>query len=238
MKTKKCSFDLHLSGGKIFPDSNDLNPESKNSDSDTKRVSSLREIDEVEHFKKYEGSNFHPKKTAIFVATILLTILYSLLKDFSTLDSVIGLKTCQMEHVILFLGLFLLVLLIQLYSIRIVKNEQRLKIKYDLHSEHELKFTNKIILILVLFALGIGFLANLLGFGGGFVIFPMLVLIKVSPLVASATTIYIIFLSKMVAALLAFFGDYLKIGYTVAECCLVVVSTIVFFKLSNFIMQK
>lgn len=214
------------------------NREISNEESETEKPPKLSEKEQVQLLQKYEGRNFHPKKTSIFVVTILITIVYSLLKGSSSLESIINLEICQKEQLILFGCLLFFIILIQIYSIRIVKNEQRLKIKYNLHRDHEIKFTNKNIIFLVLFALGIGFLANLLGMGGGFVIFPMLVLIKVSPVVASATTIYMIFLSKLVAALLVFFGDYLKIGYTFAECVLVSLSTIVFFKISNIIMKK
>lgn len=193
---------------------------------------------EVKYIQNYEGSNLHPKKTLIFVLTIVLTIVYSLLKGTSSINSIVNLEKCQWEQLPMFAVFVVAIAIIQAYSIKLVKREQYLKVKYDLHSDHEVKFTNKKIAFLICFALVVGFVANLLGLGGGFVIFPMLVLIEVSPLVASATTIYMIFLSKIVAALLALFSVYIKFDYTVAECVLVAVFVLLSSKLSDWILKK
>ena len=198
----------------------------------------LQEIKEVRQIQKYEGRNFNPKKVILFGITIVITIIYSLLKGTSSIDSLIDLDVCQWEQLPLFFGLILIIIGIQIYSIKLVKREQFLKIKYHLHYEHEVKFTNKRIIFLILFAIIVGFLANLLGLGGGFVIFPMLVMIKVSPLVASATTIFMIFLSKFVAALLAFFSEFLKLDYTLVSVVFVVCSVLFFSKISDIMIKK
>lgn len=198
----------------------------------------LKEFEEAKQIRYYEGRNFNPKKIGIFVITILITILYSLLKGTTSIDSIAGIDTCQWEQIPIFLILVIFIILIQIYSIMIVKREEYIKVKYSLHHDHEIKFTNKKITFLITFALFVGFLANLLGMGGGFVIFPMLIMIGVSPLVASASTIYIIFLAKIVAALLAVFSEYLLLDYTLVQGLFVVISVVIFSKLSDFIIKK
>jgi uncharacterized membrane protein YfcA len=196
------------------------------------------ELNEVKNIKFYEGKNFNPKKISIFSLTIVLTIFYSLMKGTTSIDSIFHIGVCDWEQLLIFFILIICIIVIQIISIRIVKREQFLKLKYNLHKDHEVKFTNGKIAFLIVFALTVGFLANLLGMGGGFVIFPMLIMIGVSPLVASATTIYIIFLAKIVAALLASFSQYLLADYTFTECFLVVIAVIFFSKISDFLLKK
>jgi uncharacterized membrane protein YfcA len=198
----------------------------------------LFEFEEAKRIRHYEGRNFNPKKIGIFMFTIVMTILYSLIKGTTSIDSIAGLDVCQWEQVPIFFILVIIIILIQIYSIRVVKREEYIKVKYNLHYDHEIKFTNKKIAFLITFALLVGFLANLLGMGGGFVIFPMLIMIGVSPLVASATTIYIIFLAKIVAALLATFSEYLLLDYTLVEGFFVVILVVVFSKLADFLIRK
>ena len=196
------------------------------------------EKEEVKVIKRYEGRNFNPKKMFIFAATIALTIVYSLLKGTSSIRSVLDYQNCSWQQIPLFLGFVVFIAAIQIYSIQLVKREQFLKIKYSLQCEHEVKLSNRKITFLILFGLVVGFVANLLGLGGGFVIFPMLVWIEVSPLVASATTMFMIFLSKIVAALLAIFSQYFKFDYSLFVSALVIISVVVFSLLSDYILKK
>lgn len=196
------------------------------------------EAEAVAKLKHYEGRNLHPVKTPIFVVTILLTVVYFLLKGSSSLPSVLGLPKCHWGQNVV-LGVTIVgIVLIQVISVRIVLREQDLKLKHRLHMEHEVLFSTQKIIFLIGFAIVVGFLANLLGLGGGFVIFPMFVSIGVSPLVASGTTIFMIFLSKTVAALLAGFSPFLKGDYTVLAVACVGVSVVVFSAVADAILKR
>lgn len=196
------------------------------------------EKEAVDRLKHYESRNFHPLKTPIFVATIAFTIIYFLFRGSESLPSVLGLPKCHwVQNVVL--GITLVgILAIQFFSVRIVKQEQAMKLKHNLHQPHEVFFTNEKILFLISFATVIGFLTNLLGIGGGFVIFPMLTSMGISPLVASASTLFMIFLSKVVAVLLAVLSPNLKIDYTVLTVISVCSSVILFAYLADVIMQR
>lgn len=204
----------------------------------SKFPSNHEDAEEVSKLKYYEGRNFHPIKTPIFLATILVTVVYFLLKGSSSLPSIAGLPKCHWGQNLI-LGVTIVgILILQIISIRIVLKEQDLKLKYNLHEEHEVLFSTQKIVFLVAFAIIVGFLANLLGLGGGFVIFPMFVSIGVSPLVASATTIFMIFLSKTVAALLAGFSPFLKMDYTGMMVACVAVSVVVFSAVADAILKR
>jgi uncharacterized membrane protein YfcA len=154
------------------------------------------------------------------------------------MPSLINLTKCHPLQKWIILTTIILIILIQTISIKLVLKEQALKLKHNLQHPHEILLTPKTISFLIAFAIVIGLLANLLGLGGGFVIFPMFVYIGVSPLVASATTIYMIFLSKIVAALLALFSPYLKGDYTVVMVVSVGVAVLLFSALADFILKK
>ena len=212
--------------------------EIKNSKEINKIEINSEELIEVDNIKKYEGRNFHPVKTPIFILTILLTIIYFLLKGSSSIPSILGLPKCHWSQNLILVITVLLIVAIQMFSIKIVMREQVLKLKHNFHQKHEVLFSNTKITFLVAFAIIVGFLANLLGLGGGFVIFPMFVSIGVSPLVASATTIFMIFLSKIVAALLAMFSQYLKGDYTIAAVICVGISVIIFSVIADAILKR
>ena len=132
----------------------------------------------------------------------------------------------------------LIIILIQIISIRVVLYEQKIKLKYQYHYSHEMKFTKKLTLLLIVFGFIVGFLANILGLGGGFVMFPMFVLIGVSPLVSSACTMFLILLSKIVASIFAFLSGYLLYDYTFITVILVMLSVIFFVKVMDKLIKK
>lgn len=149
-----------------------------------------------------------------------------------------GLPRCNTIQFIA-LGLVTLVMiLIQIYSIKLVLFEQKVKEAHNFNYEHEIKFNFGKTLCLTFFGFIIGFLANILGLGGGFVIFPMLVYIEVSPLVASACTMFLIFVSKIVAAIFAFLGQYFLPSYTFLTVALVLLSVIFFIKMIDEVLKK
>ena len=47
----------------------------------------LSELEELEYLKKYEGKNYHPIKTTLFILTIVITVIYSLLQGTSSIKS-------------------------------------------------------------------------------------------------------------------------------------------------------
>ena len=195
-------------------------------------------VSKLNHIKYYEASNFNPKKIAMFASTVALIILYSFLKGNSSMKSIIGLSTCHWGQFLMLGILILIMIVIQIISIKIVINEQNTKIEHNYMSPHEMKFTKGKIILMILFGPMVGFLANILGLGGGFVIFPFFVLLGVSPLVSSACTMYLILLSKIVAAILAFSSGYLLYDYSALQNIGVMISVICFVFLTDFIIRK
>ena len=194
--------------------------------------------EELNNIKKYEGSNVNPKKLAMFLLTVLVTTLHALVKGSRSFKELLGIQRCQISEYVFLGSLTLAILIIQIISVRIVYREQTLKVRHGYHFSHEILFSGGKIVVLVLFSFVIGFLANILGLGGGFVIFPMLILVGTSPLVASATTMFLILLSKLVAASLALSSGNIKFDYTFFTVFLVIISVIIFSKLTDFILKK
>lgn len=193
---------------------------------------------DIGKIKYYEGRNLNPIKIFIFSLTVFVSLLFGFIKDSMNITAYYGLEKCDSLQFIALGGVTFTMILIQLYSINLVLKEQKIKKKYKFHYKHEIEFTLGKTICLVFFGFLIGFLANILGLGGGFVIFPMLVFIGVSPLVSSACTMYLIFVSKIVAAIFAVLGEYFLPSYTFLTTVLVCLSVIFFVKVIDTVIKK
>lgn len=193
---------------------------------------------DIDKIKYYEGRNWNPVKIFIFAMTVIISLLFGFVKDSMHVSSYSGMPRCYPIQYIA-LGLVTLVMiLVQFYSFRLVTFEQKVKEAHGFSYPHEIKFTIGKTLCLTFFGFIIGFFANILGLGGGFVIFPMLVFIKVSPLVASACTMFLIFVSKIVAATFAILGEYFLPGFTILTVVLVLLSVMFFIKIIDTLLKK
>lgn len=199
---------------------------------------SIKELKQISKINYYEERNIHPIKTTLFIITAVLTTLYGLLKGSSTTKSIANLDKCDPIQIVILVILTISVGLIQIYSVIIVMKEQKLKLKYNCHEEHEIKYTLKKCLMLVSVSFIIGILANILGVGGGFVIFPLIILFGGSPLVSAACTMFLIFLSKMVATFFAFISGYVIYSYTIFFTVMVMLSVIFFIIVMNNVLKK
>lgn len=168
----------------------------------------------------------------------MVSLLFGFIKDSLNISSYSGLDKCNNLQFIALGGVTIIMIFIEVYSVLLVRQEENLKIKHKFQYDHEVKFTLGKITCLIVFGFLIGFLANILGLGGGFVIFPMLVFINVSPLVSSACTMFLIFVSKIVAAIFAFMGEYFLPTYAFLTTALVCLSVIFFVKVMDSVIKK
>lgn len=193
---------------------------------------------EIQRIKHYESRNFNPTKVTIFVLTVLVSLCFGFVKDSMNISAYQGLPRCNPIQFVALALVTLVMAIIQIYSIKLVLYEQKIKEAYKFSLPHEIKFGFGNTLCLTFFGFVIGFLANILGLGGGFVIFPMLVSIGVSPLVSSACTMFLIFVSKIVAAIFALLGEYFLPTYTFLTVALVLSSVIFFIKIIDGVLKK
>lgn len=203
-----------------------------------KDVSSNTTLSNIDKIKYYEGRNFHPIKTSLFALTVITSLLFGYIKDSLNVNIEEGLDKC---HNIQFVALGIVALVticIQIVSGILVVKEQNLKKAHGFQAKHEVEFTIGKTIFLIFCGFLIGLMANILGLGGGFVIFPMLISIGVSPLVSSACTMYLIFLSKIVAAIFAFLSVYFLPGYSFLTVALVCLSILFFVKVMDEIIKK
>ena len=82
------------------------------------------------------------------------------------------------------------------YSIKKVRREQALKLKFNVGIvDSDLRFDNKTIYKLVIFAFLGGWVSGALGLGGGAIFNPLLLSMGVPPKVSSSTGMYMIMFS-------------------------------------------
>lgn len=192
----------------------------------------------IGRIKYYEARNFNPTKILIFAFTVIASLLFGFVKDSINVSPYDGLEKCHTVQYIAIVAVSVVMILIQINSVQIVIREQRIKKAHGYHYDHEIEYNLKNTLVLTFSGFIIGFCANILGLGGGFVIFPLLVVFGASPLVASACTMFLIFVSKIVAAIFALMGNYFLPGYTFLTVLLVCLCVIFFVKVMDAILKR
>ena len=103
---------------------------------------------------------------------------------------------------------------VTIFAVKIVNNEQRLKIKYG-HGlvKSDIKFVRSVVIRLVLFSFAGGWVSGALGLGGGAIFNPLLLSMGVAPSVAGSTGMYMIMFSTTGSTVAYILLGYLNIYY-------------------------
>ena len=104
--------------------------------------------------------------------------------------------------------------LMTILSVRINKEEQRLKIKYNVcYEEGEPGFEGKSLVSLVSIGFVGGFVAGAFGLGGGSIYNPAFLTLGVHPKVAGSTGMFLVLLSTINTCCVNFLNGYLNLYY-------------------------
>ena len=126
-----------------------------------------------------------------------MLLLVSLFRGGSSSTSIIGIKKCTLPDWILIALYIVLSPIITYVSLRIVRREYNLKVKYNKGlAPSDLKFTGSVLVKLLLISFIGGLVCGARGLGGGTVFNPVLISMGVPPKVSSATGKYMIMFSK------------------------------------------
>mmetsp|Transcript_43583 Transcript_43583/g.51323 ORF Transcript_43583/g.51323 Transcript_43583/m.51323 type:complete len:149 (+) Transcript_43583:771-1217(+) len=145
---------------------------------------------------------------------MILLILISLLRGASGMTSIVGVTPCSpWDFTLLVLSIVFLVVITAI-NILLVKREYTVKIKngYQL-VDGDLSWTPKLITKFLFSAFGAGFVASVVGLGGGVIFNPLLLSFKVPPSVSSATGMYMIMFSTLSSSILYYLSGILNIGF-------------------------
>lgn len=122
---------------------------------------------------------------------------------------------CSVGDWLVTAALFVIMLLVVIYSVMNIQNDQRLKIKYGHINlvDSDLRFSGKDLRTVLGLGFGGGWVAGALGLGGGVIFNPLLIALGVPPKVSSATGMYLITFSKIATCIIYFLDDLLIFDY-------------------------
>ena len=192
----------------------------------------------IESIKYYESHNYHPLKTPIFIITIIVVLLYSFIQGTTYIESILNIEKCSWVQFLVMGIALIIIFIINIASIIIVYKEQTIKKMNNHQYDHELEFTILKIVFLSLFSFFVGFLAYLLGMGGGLFLIPMMNSIGIDPLVSSSTVMFMILLSKTVSTVLAITSGFLNYDYIIIAGIFIILFSITFLCTLDQIIKK
>jgi uncharacterized membrane protein YfcA len=147
-------------------------------------------------------------------ALIGMIVFVSLLRGSKGMDSIVGIGSCSPLDFVLLVLLLLFIVAMTAINIYIVKKEHLIK---EIHGykfvEGDLQWTSRTLIEFNLSALGAGFIASLVGLGGGVIFNPLLLSFKVQPSVASNTGMFMVMFSSITNSFLFIMAGYFHYEY-------------------------
>lgn len=163
---------------------------------------------------KKEQTHLKPATLILFPFLFIVLIFLILLRGTSSVDSIIGVKSCSAMSFVILAILVLFYVGMTILNTVLVKKEYSIKVKHGYKFvEGDLKWESKLLIQFVLCALGAGFIAGTVGLGGGVIFNPLLLSFKVPPQVASSTGMFMIMFGSLSNIFLYIMADYLHIGF-------------------------
>lgn len=194
-----------------------------------------------EHLKirKIEGKNFYYKKFGLIIINSISSLLIVLIRGSKGFESILGIQTCSFSDFFsLFLYLIFLVLLnVVGYYVIYSEQKKKKKINYPIIKE-EIKWTPKLIVLGGVGSFFIGFIASLIGIGGGLLINPFLMSLNFTPIVSSFTAMYLIMFGKITAAFLHLITGELPYQYNLFTGVFIVLGVLISEKLLAALIKK
>eukprot|EP01125_Pyxidicula_operculata_P001094 TRINITY_DN1099_c0_g2_i1.p1 TRINITY_DN1099_c0_g2~~TRINITY_DN1099_c0_g2_i1.p1 ORF type:complete len:379 (-),score=65.54 TRINITY_DN1099_c0_g2_i1:163-1299(-) len=156
---------------------------------------------ELDKLIRLEKRKFPLIKIGIMFFVLVIVCLHSLIvggKGVSIIASVYTIKKCSWEYWLISFCIFpILILITILISLHMMKlHKKRVSLGYVFDKE-DVKWSKKVTSIVACVSGGSGILASLLGIGGGMILTPMMLELKVNTQVTSATSTYMLFFTSL-----------------------------------------
>ena len=187
----------------------------------------------------YETKNNHPIKTSIFVLNIISLFLFAVIKDSIDISTKEGISKCnEIQYISLTIAV-VITIIIQIISIMMVLKEQRIKKNnHVFNDKSDIDFNIGKIFCIICFSFICGVFINLLGLEGTFLIGPIFACAGVDIDVAFASSIFLVFFSKILASILGFMKNYFLPGYTFLSAAISFFSILFFIKVIGRSIEK
>ena len=160
-----------------------------------------------------EGKNFSLLNMAAIFGIFVISNLVTFLRGGSGVKSVIGVKKCSGADWTIFVIYILISLIFSFVGTLYVMKKHTAKISMKILEAKELVWTKGKVIFGWCFMLFAGAAASISGLGGGSIMTPFMYNIELMPQSASATSLLLTFLSKIVVTLLNYFTGTLLLDY-------------------------
>jgi hypothetical protein len=172
-----------------------------------------RELQTLKLIVERESGHKQWEKQLINFSVLASLILMNLFMGSRSTKSIVGIANCSGGYWALWGGFLVICGLVTVWVVHRARQEQHLKKKYGNINlvKSDLIFDAKTITIIVCLGFFGGLLAGALGLGGGVIFNPVLLTLGLPPLVASASGLFLVTISKTATSIMYFVYGYLPI---------------------------
>lgn len=174
-------------------------------------IFNIRKLQQIE---KLEKSHLQWKKQGINLLIFFLLALLNMVRGSKENPSLFGVEVCSWQDWTSLVVYIALCVALSVYSVKVVQDEQDLKVKYGAGlASSDIELRGGTLIKLISFSFIGGWVSGALGLGGGSIFNPLLLSMGCNPIVASATGMYMIIFSTGASTITYVFADMLDITY-------------------------
>lgn len=227
---------------------NQLNPENKEVENDRKEENktetaaigaivvtqtketelSAQQKEQLESIKAKENTNFQWTKLAMnYGILIVMTVIKLIRGPGAGQESLLGITICSWQSWLAFAIQIIIVLIFSGLAAKIANNEyeKKEKLGYEF-SKGDQKFSNRVILKLILIAFIVAFFSGIAGLGPGLIFNSVLVQLDMHPAVASATGMYCTLFTTAAATINVLINQKLDLPFAGWICSMTLIGTL------------
>jgi uncharacterized membrane protein YfcA len=198
-------------------------------DPDIGVVSSYGDIDPIlERIYKIEQKIAPPKSVAAIVTTFLFVVLISFLRGSRSFSSIAGIAFCSAGYWVMTGFGFLVLLILTGYAGAMMLNRYVLKtdLGYDFDTM-DLKWSRKMIAVVVLAGFIAGLAAGIVGVGGGLVMNPVMLRLGMRPEVSTASSSFMVLFTATISMLQYAIAGKLDFVYGLWTCAFSLIGSLI-----------
>ena len=174
-------------------------------------IINIRKLQSIERLEK---SHLQWKKQGINLLIFFLLALLNMIRGSKENPSLFGVEVCSWQDWTSLVVYISVCIAISVYSVKVVQQEQELKVKYGAGlASSDIELRGGTLIKLLSFSFVGGWVSGALGLGGGSIFNPLLLSMGCNPIVASATGMYMIIFSTGASTITYIFANMLDITY-------------------------
>ena len=147
-----------------------------------------------------------------------LCFLVNLLRGTPSYESIVGWSTCEPKSWIVLAVFIIFCIAINVFNVKQLMVERSLKEEAGILHESEKWMRPRTLPFVIFMSFMSGFIGQIFGLGGAFILSPMLLSIGVNPLVSASTCMFMMIFTTSVSMFMFFIYGNLNVQYTLFIC--------------------